>query len=74
MARTMSGEKRRIGVAMYWVRSEDDMRAAHLLARLGGYDSMTGLVRAVVDAELAILRARFGDLLARQLESPTTAE
>jgi alkylhydroperoxidase family enzyme len=48
--------KRRYGIATYWGRTPDDVEDAHLLARLGGYGSMTELVRAVVDAEIARLR------------------
>lgn len=48
--------KRRYGVATYWALSGDEVDDAHLLARLGGYDGMTDLVRSVVDAELTRLR------------------
>lgn len=49
--------KRRYGIATYWARSADEVEDAHLLARLGGYEGMTDLVRAVVDPELDRLRA-----------------
>jgi hypothetical protein len=60
MARTMSGEKRRIGAATYWVKTTRDLEEAHLLAKFGRYDSLTGLVREAVDAVLADLRAQHG--------------
>lgn len=57
------GPKRRYGVATYWVHSAAEVDEAHLLARLGGHGSMTGLVRDVVDARLAELRATYAGAL-----------
>ncbi len=52
-------ERRRIGVAMYYVRSEREANEAHALARLAGYKRFAHLVFEVVDTKLAELRARF---------------
>jgi hypothetical protein len=60
MARTMSGPKRRLGAATYWCETRREVEEAHLLAKLGRYDSLTGLVREVVDARLTELREQHG--------------
>lgn len=59
MARSRHKGKR-IGAATYWVASVRELEEAHLLAKLGRYDSLTGLVREVVDVKLAELRAAHG--------------
>lgn len=58
------GEKRRYGVATYWASTPWQVHEAHLLASLGGYDSMTGLLRTVVDSELGRLRELHADAVA----------
>ena len=58
------GEKRRYGVATYWASTPWQVHEAHLLAKLGGFDSMTGLVREVVDGELDRLRVQHGEAIA----------
>lgn len=58
------GEKRRYGVATYWAATPWQVHEAHLLAKLGGYDSMTGLTREVVDGELGRLRAQHTEAVA----------
>jgi hypothetical protein len=55
-------ERRRIGVATYYVKSEREANEAHALARLAGYQRFAHLVFEAVDAKLAELRARFGPL------------
>ena len=57
-------ERRRIGVATYYVRSEQEANEAHALARLAGYKRFAHLVFESVDAKLAELRQQYGALLA----------
>lgn len=56
-------ERRRIGVATYYVKNEKEAEEAHLLARLAGYSRFAHLVFEAVDARLAELRQRFGPML-----------
>jgi hypothetical protein len=56
-------ERRRIGVATYYVRSEQEANDAHALARLAGYQRFAHLVFEAVDAKLAQLREQFGPAL-----------
>lgn len=56
--------RRRIGVAVYYVRSEKEADEAHTLARLAGYQRFAHLVFEAVDAKLGELRVTYGPALA----------
>lgn len=61
--------KRRLGVATYFLASQEEVDELHELARLAGYRRLVYLVAEVMDAKREELRAQFGPLLeqARQL-------
>jgi hypothetical protein len=62
-----TGPKRQIGAATYWVASKYELDEAHLIAKIGRYDSLTGMVREVMDAHIATMRVQHSEALQTML-------